>query len=86
MELTEKQHEIFKKVKTAWEGRVGVGNADNEALKRIIILADTNNDGFKRVSRIGSDKVHLVPIEDIFIQGLKSSDLDKYPTEEGGEK
>lgn len=82
MELTEKQHEIFKKVKSAWD-RVGEGrNVDDETLKRIIIFADTNNDGFKRVSLIGSDEVHLVPIEDIIIHGLKSSDLDKYPTED----
>lgn len=82
-ELTEKQYEIFKKVKATWEKRVGVDNVDDEALKtlkRIIILADTDNDGLKRVSLIGSDKVH--PIEDIILYGLRSSDLDEYPTED----
>ncbi|GAI81226.1 unnamed protein product [marine sediment metagenome] len=59
-ELTEKQYEIFKKVKATWEKRVGVDNVDDEALKtlkRIIILADTDNDGLKMpVEDLTSDK------------------------------
>ena len=83
VELTEKQQEIFEKVKAAWEERVGKGNVDEEGLKRIIIVADTDKDGLKRVSLMGSDKVHLVPIEAIILNGLKGSDIDKYPMDEG---
>ena len=81
-ELTEKQQEIFEKVKAAWGERVGKGNVDEDGLKRIITIADIDNDGLKRVSLIGSDKVHLVPIEDIILNGLKGTDIDKYPAEE----
>lgn len=80
-ELTEKQQGIFEKVKAAWEERVGKGNVDEEGLKRIIIVADTDKDSLKRVSLIGSDKVHLVPIEEIILNGLKGTDIGKYPTE-----
>ena len=80
--LTEKQQEIFEKVKAAWEERVGKGNVDEEGLKRIIIVADTDKDGLKRISLIGSDKVHLVPIEEIILNGLEGTDIDKYPMDD----
>lgn len=73
-ELTEKQQEIFEKAKTAWEERVGKGNVDEEGLKRIIIIADTHNDGLKRISPIGSDKVHLVPMEEERINSLDENE------------
>ena len=82
VELTEKQQEIFEKVKATWEERGGKGNVDEERLKRIIIVADTDKDGLKRISLIGSDKIHLVPIEEIILNGLKSSDVDKYPMDD----
>lgn len=81
-ELTEKQQGIFEKVKSAWEERVGKGNVDEEGLRRIIIVADTDKDGLKRISLIGSDKVHLVPIEEIILNGLKGTDIDKYPVDD----
>lgn len=82
MELTERQQEIFENVKANWGKRVGTGNVDEDLLKEIIILADTEGDGLKRIQKVGSKKTYLVPIEDILLIGVRTKDLDKYPTEE----
>lgn len=52
------------------------------ALKRVIKMANVHGDGYKRVRRIGEDKVYLVPIENIILDGLKATELDKYPIED----
>lgn len=75
--LTEVQRKIYGKVKDNWEKRVGKGNVDEDALRRIIIMADTDGDGKKRV--VVEDKMYLVPIEDIILIGVKAGEIpDKY--------
>jgi benzoyl-CoA reductase/2-hydroxyglutaryl-CoA dehydratase subunit BcrC/BadD/HgdB len=81
VELTKLQQKIFDKVKKEWEQRVGKGHVDDNALKDIILFADTNKDGKKRVVSMETGKTHLVPIEDIILSGLKSNELENYPIE-----
>ena len=68
---------IFKKIKKEWEKRVGKGNIDEPSLRRIIIMADTDNNGKKKVTIDGI--TYLVPIEDIILDGIKGTDIEKYP-------
>ena len=77
--MTKKQQEIFDKVKQAWEAIAGPGRVDGKILEGIIVMADTNNDGKKRIVCDGD--TYLVPIEDIIIDGVKAVDLFKYPKE-----
>ena len=60
-----------------------VGPVDEPFLKKIIRLANTDGDGFKRVSLMGKSATYLVPIEDFILYGLKASDLGtKYVLQE----
>ena len=69
-ELTDVEKRIFDTVIAKHTSLV------NESfLKRIIKLANTEGDGFKRVSLIGKNATYLVPIEDFILYGLKASDL-----------
>ena len=77
--LTEIQQKIFDKVKSDWEKRVGIGKVDDDSLCDIIMMADTEGDGKKRVSVLGMKGIYLVPIENIILDGLKAVDIEKYP-------
>ncbi len=77
--LSKHQQEIFNKIKDNWEKRIGKGKVEERRLKRLIIMADTQFDGKKRVTVKGT--TYLVPIEDIVLYGLAASEIDKYPTE-----
>lgn len=78
--MSDARDKIFRKVKEEWEKRVGIGNVDEKSLKKIIEFADTNGDGKKRI--IIDGKTYLVPIEDIFLNGLKGNEVEgKYPLE-----
>lgn len=77
VELTEVEQKIFDIVVAKHDGPV-----DEIRLKKYIKLANVHGDGYKRVSRMGEDKVFLVPIEDFFLYGIKAWELDKYPLEE----
>ena len=81
-ELTEVEQKIFDKIIAEYHKRGKI--PDEEYLKKIIKLVNTDGDGYKRVSRIGEDKTHLVPIEEIILNGLKATELDKYLVEEKG--
>lgn len=78
--LTKIQQRIFDKVKQNWEKRVGKGVIDETLLTNIIIIADTQGDGKKRVTVEGKG-TYLVPIEDILLIGIKGWDIEKYPKE-----
>ena len=80
VELTEVEQKIFDKIIAEYHRRNII--PDEEYLKKIIKLGNTNGDGYKRVSKIGEDKIYLVPIETIILHGLRAQDLDKYPVEE----
>jgi len=75
------KNKIFKKVKKEWEKRVGKGKVDEDMLKTLIEISFTNDDGKKRI--VVGGKTYLVPIEDIFLKGLKGNEVkEKYPEEE----
>lgn len=71
------QMKIFNKILKVWEKRVGKGNVDEIGLIQIIKIADTNGDGKKRI--IINGETHLVPIEDIILDGIRGTDVPKYP-------
>lgn len=76
------QKKMFDRVFEAWEKKVGKGNVDNERLKLIIQLADTNGDGKKRIAVCG--KVFLVPIDEIILNGITGLQATGYPEEKEG--
>lgn len=77
----ETEERIFNAVKRRWERDVGKGNVDERKLRRAIRLFNTDGDGLKRVVFLPTGKTHLVPIEDIMLDGLKSGDINGYPVE-----
>lgn len=80
VELTEVEQKIFDKVVAEYRKRKII--PDEGFLKIIIKMANVHGDGHKRVIRIGEDKTFLVPIEDIILDGVKATELDKYLIEE----
>lgn len=93
--LDRHQFEIYKKVWKVWKLRYKE-EFKNEyqryrssvLLIHMIDLADTHNDGFKRVSLMDNpNKTYLVPIEDIILHGLRGSDIGtKYTEVENGKR
>ena len=81
IQLSPVQQKIFDKVKTEWEKRVGKGKISDGKLKRMILFADRDGDGKKRVTSIRTGKTYLIPIADIILWGLDESEIDKYPVE-----
>jgi len=79
MELTKVEKRILDKIK---EKRTLI---DENAVIKIIKLANVQGDGYKRVSKMEQpDVTYLVPIEDIFLEGLNGCDLGtKYTLTEG---
>ena len=80
-ELTETEQKIFDKIVEEYKRR-GTKRSTfwtDEQIKRVIQLANTNGDGKKRIVD-HNGITHLVPIEDIFLFGVKEQELDKYPT------
>jgi hypothetical protein len=74
------KEKIFNKVKKRWEERVGKGNVDENILKTLVEISVTDDDGKKRV--VVDGKTYLVPIEEIFLNGLKGYEITKkYPLE-----
>jgi hypothetical protein len=78
-----KADEIFNKVKAEWIKRHEEVNLDPEKLKQLkmVLKHCPDEDGLKRVSVIGG-KTHLVPYEEIILNGLKGTDVEKYPLAE----
>lgn len=75
---------IFAKVRTEWVKRFGEKKLNKKTLELVNELIRTlpDEDGLKRVENLETGKVHLVPVEDIILNGLKGDDLYKYPVEE----
>ena len=80
IELTEIEQKIFDKIEKSYVNR-GYAVFNEEMVKKIIKMANTDGDGKKRVVRMRDNKTFLVPIEDVFLNGLKESELDRYPVE-----
>jgi hypothetical protein len=78
-ELTDVEKKIFDAVSAEYSRRGKL--VDDSLLIKVIRLGNTNGDGYKRICRIGETKMHLVPIEDIILYGVKAQELDKYPFE-----
>lgn len=71
------QMKIFNKILKVWEEKVGKGNVDEIGIIQIIKIADVHGDGKKRIKVNG--ETHLVPIEDIVLDGIRGTDVSKYP-------
>ena len=76
-----KADEIFARVKKEWIRRHGEDNLDPEklAVTRKMIDLVPDEDGCKRVTLGETGKTYLVPIETIILDGLKGTELEKYP-------
>lgn len=68
---------IFEKCRRAYEERGLI--IDEDWLRNVISLANTDGDGMKRVVFQGA--TYLVPIEDIILDGLRGCDVPKYQRE-----
>lgn len=80
-----KVDEIMKKLIAGWNKRLPKGaKLQKEFLKGIkeFLKLCPDEDGKKRVTDLSTGKTHLVPYEDIILNGLKGKDLNKYPVEE----
>lgn len=78
-------NKIMEKVIAGWLKRIPKGATINqEQLKSMMrfLLICPDDDGFKRVKSTVTGKTHLVPYEDIMLNGLHHDDLEKYPVEE----
>ena len=85
-----KVSEIMQKVLKVWLERVGGDPAklDSEKIKETIkmLLKSPHEDGFQRVANIENPGInHLVPFEDIILNGLKGWEIEKYPIENKNE-
>jgi len=81
----EKVKEILKKVEKVWKQRYPNHQKKlNIRLKQLeqVLTMSPHDDGYMRVSLAGENKVHLVPFEEMILNGLKGTDLHKYPIEE----
>ena len=70
VELTDVEQKIFDKIKA------DTTFFDEEDIKKVIKVANVHGDCFKRVTSMSNpDVTYLVPIADIFLCGLKETDL-----------
>ena len=81
----EKANEIYNRIVKEWEARHDKKSLDPEKLKAVkkMLLLCPDEDGMKRVSIMGGE-THLVPYEDIILNGLMGADVEKYPKEVRG--
>lgn len=84
----EKAKEIFGKIMKVWIKRHGKDKLNPIIINSIrdMLKVIPDEDGCKRVINAGTGKTHLVPIEDIILDGLKGNELYKYPIENEKEK
>lgn len=79
----EKADEIWEKVREEWIKRYGEENLDSRMMeltkKMIRVLPD--KDGRKRITSVNTLKTHLVPVEEIILNGINEENLQKYPEE-----
>jgi hypothetical protein len=78
-----KVNEILSKVIPIWIERYGMmlDPGKIQAIRNTLLMSP-HNDGFMRVAVIGEKETHLVPFEDMILNGLKGSEVKKYPIEE----
>ena len=80
----QKVNEIMQKLREGWRKKASEGaRLDYIFLKGIRKLLEMcpDEDGLKRVLDGATGKTHLVPIEDMILNGLKQQDLKNYPVE-----
>jgi hypothetical protein len=78
-----KVNEIMSKVVKVWLNKNSKKIIDFEKVEAVrqILIGSPHEDGFMRVQHIETGKVHLVPFEEIILNGLKGKDLEKFPVE-----
>lgn len=78
-----KAKEIMDKCKKYWEEQHPGQKVSEEFLSahEDFLKECPDEDGLKRVHCIETNKVHLVPYEEIMLHGLKGADLSKFPVE-----
>lgn len=75
---------IMKRIINAWTARLPKGaklSEDQLYAVRAALSIAPDDDGLKRVQSLETGKVHLVPYEHIILNGLKGSELEKFPEE-----
>lgn len=79
----EKVNEIMNKVISVWIKRHGITQIDPQKIEAVkkVLKESPHNDGLMRVQMIGGRTTHLVPFEDIILNGLKGEDIERYPME-----
>lgn len=79
----EKVQEIMKKVMNTWEKRHKAGKFNMvvvEATYKALRLSP-HDDGLMRVVSMETKKTHLVPYEEVILNGLKGTELENFPEE-----
>ena len=76
-----KVNEIMSKIMAVWIAKHGIQNIDPGKIQAVrnTLLMSPHNDGKMRVTLIGEEEAHLVPFEDMILNGLKGEDVKKYP-------
>ena len=79
-----KVKQIVKKIEKVWTKRYP--NQKKRLKTRLrqleqVLKLSPYNDGFMRVSLVENKETHLVPFEEIILNGLRGSELHKYPIE-----
>lgn len=77
MKKKEIEERIVELIHAGWK-KLGMP-VDKKKIRKMVRLFNTNGDGMKRV--VVSGITYIVPIEDIFLKGLKTREIHKYPTE-----
>ena len=75
----------MKKLIDGWKKKIpNDAKLDDIFLKNIreVLKICPDEDGLKRVIDSETGNTHLVPIEDIMLNGLKQKDLKKYPVQQ----
>ena len=85
-----KVEEIIKKIEKVWTDRLKSGYYENikpatrvdksflESIRKMLLQCP-DDDGYKRVADMSTGLTHLVPYEMIILDGLKGTELHKFP-------
>ena len=79
----EKANEIYNNLVKEWKKRHPEKKLDVQFLAGIRRMLEhcPDEDGLKRVTDMETGKTHLVPYEDMILNGLNGSEVSKYPEE-----
>ncbi len=79
-----KVNEVMQKLREGWRKKQSKGAKLDyiflKAIRKLLVMCP-DEDGKKRVKDLETGKTHLVPIEEMMLNGLKQQDLKNYPIE-----